>query len=191
METRELQSVLEALLFVAGEPVAIGRLVETTATAPDEVEAALSVLADRYRETGSGLRILTHADMVEMVTSPETASQVEEFFRMTMQEGLSRAALETLSVVAYRGPVSRAEIEAIRGVNCQFSLRNLALRGLVDRREEESGRGYLYEVSFAFLEHLGLERVSDLPDYAALSSDERLRPVETEAASAEPDLSVA
>ena len=100
-----------------------------------------------------------------------------------MQESLSKAALEVLAVIAYRGPIARAEIEAVRGVNCSVTVRNLLMRGLIDRYENaDDSRGYLYSVSFPFLRELGLSSVAELPDYETLTHDERLLSVATDTA---------
>lgn len=168
---------MEAVLFTAGEPVSAEKLTQVVSASREAMEEALSSLQEKYRAEESGLRLMAYDGMVEIVTNPDFAPYLEEFSKTTMQEGLSKAALEVLSIIAYRGPVTRTEIEAIRGVNCQFSLRNLLLRGLIDRRDEEAARGYSYAVSFDFLRHLGLERREDLPDYEILSQDERLRSV--------------
>jgi segregation and condensation protein B len=92
-----------------------------------------------------------------------------------MQESLSKAALEVLAVIAYRGPIARAEIEAIRGVNCSVTLRNLLMRALIERKENETdARGYLYSISFQFLKSLGLQSITELPEYTSLMHDERV-----------------
>ena len=92
-----------------------------------------------------------------------------------IQENLSKASLEVLSIVAYRGPVTRAEVEAIRGVNCSFTLRALLMRGLLGRIENpKDNRSYIYKISFDFLKKMGLERIEQLPDFETLSKDERV-----------------
>lgn len=183
MPNEGLSSTIEALLFAAGEAVPVEKLARLCEVPREAVEEALADLADRYRRDG-GLSLVFLGGAAELVTHPDQAPYIEKLSRAGMQEGLSRAALEVLSIVAYRGPVSRSEIEAIRGVNCQFSLRNLLLRGLIEKSEkgtdvlgaagEVATRGYIYSVSADFLKHLGLERIGDLPDYGILSQDERL-----------------
>jgi segregation and condensation protein B len=110
-----------------------------------------------------------------MATKPENAAHVEAFTKSALTESLSKAALEVLAIIAYRAPVTRAEIDAIRGVNCSFTLRNLLLRGLIEREgNPDDSRGYIYRPAFRFLEVLGLSKTSELPDFEALSQDERL-----------------
>jgi segregation and condensation protein B len=92
-----------------------------------------------------------------------------------LQDSLSNAAAEVVSIVAYKGPISRIEIEAIRGVNCSYTLRSLLLRGLIERNDNPGdGRGYIYSISFDFLKKLGISDVKKLPDYDILSADERM-----------------
>ena len=172
-----IQSVLEALLFVSAEPVALERLIAVLGVERDALEEALSGLVEEYARPGRGLSLVFHDGVVELVTKPGHAPLIEDWQKTATQETLSKVALEVLAVVAYRGPVSRIEIEAVRGVNCQFSLRNLLMRGLIERRDDEGVRGYSYVVSLDFLKHLGLERVEDLPEYTALAQDERLTTV--------------
>ncbi len=175
MADKGIQSMLEALLFVSGEPVEIARLTGVLDVEREAVEEALESLRAGYaRGEGRGLALVFHEGAVELVTKSEYGALIEDWQQSAAKESLSKVALEVLAVVAYRAPVTRAEIEAIRGVNCQFTLRNLLLRGLIERQDEGGVRGYSYTVTIDFLKHLGLERVGDLPEYAALSEDERL-----------------
>lgn len=125
--------------------------------------------------------LIEHNDRIELATKPVVGDLVESLTKSTLQDALSKAALEVLSIIAYRAPIARAEIEAIRGVNCSYTLRALLLRGLIERQGNPSdARGYVYLPTFAFLEHLGLSKREDLPDYVALSTDPRMSIVETE-----------
>ena len=113
-----------------------------------------------------------------MATSPDNASFVDKVVKSDLQETLSNASLEVLSIVAYRGPISRTEIEAIRGVNCTYTLRNLLMRGLVERIDNPKDlRGYVYKISFEFLKKLGIDDVKKLPDFENLNKDERIESV--------------
>ena len=110
-----------------------------------------------------------------MATNPENASVIDQLIKSEIQENLSKAALEVLAIISYRGPITRVEIEAIRGVNCSFTVRSLMMRGLLERIENpKDNRGYLYKISFDFLRKLGVDSIEKLPDYEMLSKDERI-----------------
>lgn len=159
-----LKSIIESLLFISGEPIKIKKLAKLCGKSVPEVENALMKLQNDYRK--GGLRILKKDLKVQMVTAPETAAYTQTLIKSELQEDLSRASLETLAVIAYRGPISRAKIEDIRGVNSSFILRKLLIRGLIERIiNPKSRRSYLYRISFDFLKKLGIEKVGDLPDY--------------------------
>lgn len=139
-----------------------------------EVEGALEKLNADYAN-GRGLRIVKIKDTIQLVSNPDNAEFVAELIKSEIQENLSQAALEVLSIVAYRGPISRAEVEAIRGVNCSFTLRALLIRGLIDRTENiKDNRRYLYNISFDFLKKLGMDSVEKLPDWEVLQKKEKI-----------------
>lgn len=175
MESSSL-SKLEALLFISGEPVAVSRLAELLKIAESDVRAAITELRDRYAANAdAGLMLIEQGGKVEMATKKELTTLIEAFTKSTLQDTLSKAALEVLAIIAYRNPIARSEIEAIRGVNCSYTLRALLIRGLIERQgNPEDARGYIYRPTFQFLEHLGLSQIEDLPDYALLSTDERM-----------------
>lgn len=174
MEQNKLKSIIESVLFVSGEPVKISRLVKITGSSKPEVENAIMAMQNEY-VAERGLALIRKEEEVQLATNSENASYVDDLVKSEIQENLSKAALEVLSIVAYRGPISRLDVEAIRGVNCTFTLRSLLMRGLLERMENpKDNRGYLYKVSFEFLKKLGLEGVNKLPDFETLSKDERI-----------------
>ncbi len=155
--------VLESLLFVADGPVALEQLARILDVDRERVEAAISQWqADR---AGSGLMIQRKGGEVQMVTAPEMAPYVERFLGIQLSGRLSPAALETLGIVAYRQPVTRAQVEAIRGVNSEGVLGTLVARGLVCEvgRLEAAGRPILYGTTFEFLRYFGLRDLNQLP----------------------------
>lgn len=171
----KLKSQIESILFISGEPVKISRIVKVTGASKPEIENAIMILQGEYSSGQRGLVILKKEDEIQMATSPENSALVDKLVKSEIQENLSRAGLETLSIVAYRGPMTRMEVEAIRGVNCSFTLRSLLMRGLLERIENpKDSRGYLYKISFEFLKKLGAESVNRLPDFESLSKDERI-----------------
>lgn len=179
MEKNKLEKIIESLLFVHGDPVEISKLVKVTQDSREAVEKAIEDLAAFYESSDSGLRVLRAGGKVQLGTAPASGTFVEKMVKAEFQEDLSQSALEVISIVAYMGPISKGEIEAIRGVNSYYSLRNLLLRGLIEKRENPSdGRGNLYEASFDFLKSLGISNVKELPDYAILTQDEKLKSIE-------------
>lgn len=177
MEQDRLKSIIESILFVSGEPVSVSRLAKVTGASDEEIGKTLELLAEDYSK-GRGVVIIRKEDMVEMATSSLNADFISELVKSEIQENLSPAALEVLSIVAYRGPITRSEIEAIRGVNCSFTLRSLLMRSLIERIDNpKDSRGYLYKISFQFLESLGLQDVTKLPDWENLSKDTRIESV--------------
>lgn len=178
MNTDELASNIETILFLSGDPVPIAELERIFEADKATIGAAIDRLHERYQEAGSGLSLVGYESEIRLTTRPENAETAERFLRAEREGPLSRAALETLSIIAYRGPVSRADIDAVRGVNSAITVRTLLLRGLVERRgNPNDARGYLYTASFPFLETLGLSDISELPDYESLSKDSRLQNV--------------
>ena len=158
-----LPALVEGLLFVADEPVTVARLAEALEVETDAVEAALNeISADGANR---GVRLQRRGDRVQLVTRPEAAAYIERFMGLENSGRLSQAALETLSIVAYRQPCTRAQIEVVRGVNCDSVLTNLLSKGLIEEsgRLETVGHPFLYSTTFAFLQHFGLRSLDELP----------------------------
>jgi len=175
MEIEKIKSQIESILFLSGEKVKISRMTKIIGASKPEIENALMLLEGEYSGDKRGMVILRKEDEVQMATNPENSGILDQLVKSEIQENLSKAALEVLAIVSYRSPISRLEIEAIRGVNCSFTLRSLLMRGLLERVENpKDGRGYLYKISFEFLKKMGLERIEQLPDFEVLSKDERI-----------------
>lgn len=178
METVKLQSSIESLLFASGSPVKKSKLAKICGVESARLEEGLATLAQKYAQDESGLLLISKGEEVQLVTRAENAQLVEQLVKNELADSLSAAALEVLSVIAYRGPVSKPEIEAIRGVNCNYTVRSLLMRGLIVRLDNPNdSRGYVYEISFDFLKKLGLESVEKLPQYDILSKDMRVQEV--------------
>lgn len=170
MSKPDLAAQLEALLFVANEPLPLARLAELTETEPDAVQAALAQLT--ANRTSSGLRLTELGGAYQLVTAPTADDTVRRYLEAETRTDLSRAALETLAIVAYRGPLTRAQLDEVRGVASDTMIRNLLQRGLITEagRTDEPGRPQLYTVSHAFLRHFGLSSLADLPPLEAAHS---------------------
>lgn len=174
-----LAAALESLLFVSGEPLSFARLAKTLKVAEEDIASHAEALSEKYsHDAQSGLMLVVKDRKAMLATKPEHAASVEALTKSALQEHLSKPALEVLAIIAYRTPITRAEIEAIRGVNCSFTLRNLLLRDLIERQGNPlDARGYVYFPTFKFLQSLGLKHTGELPDHAALSQDGRLKTV--------------
>jgi len=160
-----LRMSLEAVLLVADEPVPEGLLADVTLRPAAEVAAELRELADSYTADQRGFDLREVAGGWRLYTRDECAAVVERFVSDGQEVRLTQAALETLAVVAYRQPVSRARVSAVRGVNCDGVMRTLVLRGLVEEAGSDPETGaILFQTTGYFLERLGLARLSDLPD---------------------------
>lgn len=177
LEKKQLIGALEALLFVSGEPLSLARIEKTLEVTPTELAELLVTLKDKLaHDETSGLQIIEHQKSVALATKSLHAPLIEQLTKAAIQENLSRAALEVLSIIAYRAPIARGDIEVIRGVNCSFTLRNLLLRDLIERiGNPQDSRGYLYQPTFKFLQSLGLATLQELPDFETLRNDDRLK----------------
>jgi segregation and condensation protein B len=171
-DTFDLVACLEALLFVAAAPVSIAQLAESLDIKAQEVEAGLKALSERFQQQ-RGLRIQQHAGRVQLTTAPEFASQIEKFLGLEASARLSRAAVETLAIVAYRQPITRPGIDAIRGVNSDGVMRSLLSKGLLQEtgRAEGPGRPILYGTTAEFLQHFGLTSLAEMPPYDEVESE--------------------
>lgn len=161
--TLNLTSLIESLLFVAEAPVTPTQLAAALQVETAEVETALEQLAADYQQRG--LRLQRKGGRVQLVTAPEAAPAVERFLGLELSSKLSPAALETLAIIAYRQPITRAQVEAIRGVNSDSVLRTLINKGLVEEvgRLEQAGRPIIYGTTFEFLQYFGLQDLRELP----------------------------
>ena len=174
MEINELCGILESILYVAGEPVRIDTLAHALNLTQMELEPAIEQLRDNCLLEKRGLRLNRHGMEIQMSINPEYAKYVEMLLQPLQKQSLSQAVMETLSIIAYRQPVTKADIEAIRGVKCDYSVQLLLARGLIQEsgRRETLGRPILYTTTDKFLEHFGLEGLFDLPREKQESTEE-------------------
>jgi segregation and condensation protein B len=173
IDPAELCAALEAIMLVVDEPVTGTALAVALDQPVGRVEAAMSRLAAEYTRAGRGFDLRRAAGGWRLYTRAELAPYVERFVLEGQQARLSQAALETLAVVAYRQPVSRSRISAIRGVNCDGVIRTLLMRGLVYEAGTDPETGaHLYRTTTLFLEKLGLDSLDQLPSLAPLLPDE-------------------
>jgi segregation and condensation protein B len=160
-----LSAALETLLFVSDKAVNPLDMARTLGVQVEVVLDGINRLADELVARDRGLRVQFQGQNVRLITRPDAAQAIEEFLNLDLTTRLSGPALETLAVIAYRQPITRAQIEAVRGVDCGGVLRTLQQRGLVDEvgRLEAVGRPILYAITEEFMHHFGLLRLDDLP----------------------------
>jgi segregation and condensation protein B len=167
------KAIVESILFVANRPLTVKALAQQTSIAVEEVEEALAALAEENAGDTSGLRVIRHGDTAQMSTAPECTAIVQAFLKDETTGELTKPALETLTIIAYRGPITKAELEQIRGVNCGLILRNLQMRGLVEGKGDEKALQTTYQVTMDFVRHLGVASLSELPEYDRLRNHEQ------------------
>ncbi len=164
-EEKTLKGRIEAILFVSGEAVSVKDLAKALQTDEKEVRSTLKELRDEYDYGQRGVLLKRFGDKVQMATRPLYAADVVRLLQPVQQQSLSQAAMETLAVVAYKQPVTRAEVEQIRGVKCDYSLQSLMNKGLIREagRKDTIGRPILFCTTDEFLSHFGLEDLNELP----------------------------
>lgn len=174
MDQRELSLILESLLFVAGRPLTardFAKLLDDVKEA--EIDELLTKMVDE--RAGLGIVLLKNGKEYELATNAKNSTHVKNFLNAELREKLTDATVEVLAIIAYRQPISKAEIEAIRGVNSQYSLRNLLMRGLIEKVNNPSdARSFLYQTTTEFLMHLGLKSSKDLPEFEKLVGEIKL-----------------
>ena len=178
MEPNEIPQILEAILFVAGEPVAVADLAQALEVSEMEIMHAVEELQRECERRGVTVR--RYGDHLRMETRPEYAPYVERLLQPVQRQTLSQTAMETLAVIAYRQPVTKGEVEQVRGVKCDYSVQSLLHKGLIREagRKEALGRPILYATTDRFLEHFGISDIRELPPLpsAQEKGDEPLTP---------------
>ena len=163
----ELNKLIESVLFWKGEPISKKKLGELLVENEAAISSALDALEKSLAETG-GVVLLRNRDEVSLGTSPEASQTMEALTKDELNRDLGKASLETLTIVLYHGPISRSKIDNIRGVNSSFILRNLQIRGLVERQKDpKDERAFLYMPTTEVISYLGISKIEDLPEYEA------------------------
>jgi len=171
----KLSAMLEAILFMYGGEISFAYLVKLLDIGEEEIAKEIKKLKKKYDEReNSGLAVLVQSEKVQMVTRPEVARVIEKMTKKELEGPLTPVAMEVLSIIAYRGPIAKIDIEAIRGVNCSFSLRNLVRRGLIEQVQDKHKKTRQYQITIDFLRLLGISSVEELPKYEDLAKDERI-----------------
>jgi len=161
----DISARIEALLFFKGEPVSTKFLATALKVSESEVTEGLNKLEETLRNTTRGVVLMRNGDEIMLGTVPAMGATIENLLKEEISKDLGKAGLETLAIVLYRGPITRSEINYIRGVNSNYILRSLLVRGLIEKIEEAGVRSTIYRPTFELLSYMGISRVEDLPEY--------------------------
>lgn len=164
MSAHPLTQAVESILFVSTKPLSVKKLALHLNAGMADVREALHELATDYSQQ-RGILLVVHDDTAQLVTHPAQSESVRTYAKIEHTGDLTRSAVETLSIIAYRGPIAKEDIEQIRGVHCSIALRNLSIRGLIEAVKHTQSGKTTYRVTFDFLQHLGLTNLKDLPEY--------------------------
>jgi len=172
MDNQELQSIIESILFVADEPVSLNEFKSITKAKALQIIEVLEKIKENLSERGFNL--IEKDKTYQLVSNPQNSEVIAKFFNEELRRDLSQAALEILSIISYKQPVTRVEVDKIRGVHSGGSIRNLAIRGLIEEvgRKDGPGRPILYGTTINFLKHLGLSSPDELPQLEEIESQE-------------------
>ncbi len=169
-----LKSKIESLLFISAKPLSARQLAQISRSDIKDVKAASDELVEEYKNRKEGIEVIKNGSEYQMVSAPENAKLVQEFIKDETTGELTRPSLETLTIIAYREPISKIDLDRIRGVNCALILRNLLLRGLIESKFDHKKNEYYYNITFDFIRFLGINNISELPDYERLHKDDTL-----------------
>lgn len=169
-----LASEIESLLFTANRPLSLSKLMQTLGREKEEVEEALQQLKEKYDQENQGIKLMRLGNKFELVSNPTNAKAVRKFLKDELTGELTRPSLETLTIISYRGPITKGELEIIRGVNCSLIIRNLLIRGLIEAEENKKDGLTYYQITFDFMRYLGISDVKELPEYEKLSHHKNL-----------------
>lgn len=172
-----IKSQLESLLFVAIKPLSLKDLTLALGYKKEEIKEALKDLSSEYNEQARGLALINNNNNYQLTSSPDNAKIVRKFLKNETSGELSQPSLEALTIIAYRGPISKTELDRIRGVNCSLIIRNLLLRGLIEEKFNKVKSENFYTVSLDFIRFLGINSVAELPNYNKLNQSETLQGV--------------
>ncbi len=164
-----LKSQIESLLFISIKPMGAKEISGFIKAKPEELEAALGELEADYLSAERGLALVKNNDRYQLTTAADNSELVKKFLQDETSGELSQPSLEALTIIAYRGPISKLELDRIRGVNCSLIVRNLLLRGLIEEKMLKNTNDYHYTVTHEFIRWLGLNGVNSLPEYESLN----------------------
>lgn len=169
-----LLTKIESILFISNKPLSYKRLAELVDSSEEDIKQIIELLKEKYNNEESGIRLIDNQSNVQLATSPDSSEEVETFLKAELTGDMTRPQLETLTIIAYRGPILKAELEQIRGVNCSLILRNLLMRGLIESEIGAEDKLPRYFVTMDFLRFLGISAIHELPDYERLANHQNI-----------------
>ena len=169
-----IKSKIESLLFISAKPMTISELSRLIGKKAVEVKEAGDKLVEEYKNAKKGIQIIKNGSKFQMVSAPDNSKVVKEFIKDETTGELSRPSLEALTIIAYREPITKIDLDRIRGVNCALIIRNLLLRGLIEAKADKAKQETYYNVSFDFIRFLGINDIKELPEYERLSKDDTI-----------------
>jgi segregation and condensation protein B len=170
MEIKQIEKQIESILFWKGEPIKISELAKILEVSVEQINEAATSLNSSLQNRG--IELLNNNNELSLITSAENGPLIEKLLKEELNKELSKAALETLSIILYKGPLKRSEIDYIRGVNSQFIVRNLMIRGLIDKEQNPNDeRGFFYKASSDLLNFMGIKNCAEMPDYEKVRVD--------------------
>lgn len=170
-----IKNAIESILFVAEKPVSLKELSQVVGVSVADIQKEIKVLSEEYQKRG--LRIINKGSSFQLISSPEEGQFVARYLNQELKKELGQAALEALAIITYKQPITRVEVEKVRGVNCDAIMRTLQIKGLIEEvdRKDAPGRPILYGTTFEFLQYLGVESIDDLPKLTDEEKD-RVKP---------------
>lgn len=174
MDKRELKSIIEALMFIWGDPLSLDDFSEILQLDKKSIRNILHEMIDEFDYNRRGIRIIQFGDNYQMATRTEHYEWIKKLYEPKPKKSLSNAALETLSIIAYKQPITKSQIEAIRGVRCDKVIESLIERGIIEEKGklDRTGRPIIYGTTDEFLRYFGLKKVEELPNFKELNNFE-------------------
>jgi segregation and condensation protein B len=167
-------TTIEAVLFAAAKPIKLSDLRKHLDVSEEVVREAIEDIVARFNVEGSGIHLMEQNGAVQLVSNAAVGEDVAKFLKKEASGPLTRPSLETLTIIAYRGPITKPEIEMIRGVNCSLILRNLLIRGFILEEQDKERLQPVYSVSHEFLQAIGVNKLSALPDFETFHHNEKI-----------------
>lgn len=171
------KTIIESLLLVSDKPISIDTISKKVNLGKKETQQLISELKENFNTETSGIHIVESWGKIQFTTNPGCEETIKEFVKEEINSNLSDASLETLTIIAYRGPITKSEIEQIRGVNCSVILKNLMIKGLIESEPNKEKMSDEYNITVDFLKYLGINNAKELPNYEKLNTSEAINTI--------------